>query len=104
MLEFEKNFKSFDFSLELPIDHFEGTITKPLAHMRVLHYLPQDPKSGLEEMGIGTHSDYECLTILHISGVPALQVLSLKSIIMFIVSSLRVFFDGSFIFIELHQI
>ena len=56
--------------------------------MRVLHYPPQDSKSGSEQMGIGAYSDYECFTILCISDVLAPKVLSLKFIIMFIASSL----------------
>ena len=77
MVDFGKKiFESFALALELPINHFEGAITKPMAHMRVLHYPPQDPKSGTEQMGIGAHSDYECFTILCTSDVPALQVLN----------------------------
>ncbi len=81
MLDFGKKiFESFALALELPITHFEGTITKPMAHMRVLHYPPQDPKSGTKQMGIGAHSDYECFTILCTSDVPALQVLNTDGI------------------------
>ena len=81
MLDFGKKiFESFALALELPINHFESAITKPMAHMRVLHYPPQDPKSGTEQMGIGAHSDYECFTILCTSDVPALQVLNTDGI------------------------
>lgn len=72
----KKIFESFALALELPTNHFEGAITKPMAHMRVLHYPPQDPKSKKNQMGIGAHSDYECFTVLCTSGVPALQVLN----------------------------
>ena len=81
MLEFGKKiFESFALALELPINHFESEITKSMAHMKVLHYPPQDPKSGSDQMGIGAHSDYECFTILCTSDVPALQVLNTDGI------------------------
>lgn len=81
MLDFGKKiFESFALALELPTNYFEAAITKPMAHMRVLHYPPQDPKSEKAQMGIGAHSDYECFTVLCTSNVPALQVLNTDGI------------------------
>ena len=69
-------FRAFALALDLKEDYFEDSITKPMAHMRVLHYPPQDAKSDKDQIGIGAHSDFECFTILCTDEVPALQVLS----------------------------
>jgi isopenicillin N synthase-like dioxygenase len=77
MVEFGKLiFRSFALALDLDQNYFESAITKPMAHMRVLHYPPQDSKSKEQQVGIGAHSDFECFTILCTDEVPALQVLS----------------------------
>ena len=69
-------FEAFALALELPQDFFAHAITKPMAHMRVLHYPDQDAAEGDRQIGIGAHSDYECFTILCTDDVPALQVLN----------------------------
>ena len=69
-------FKAFALALELEEDFFADTITKPMAHMRVLYYPDQNAAEDEKQIGIGAHSDYECFTILCTDDVPALQVLN----------------------------
>ncbi|MCC6009083.1 MAG: isopenicillin N synthase family oxygenase [Rhodobacteraceae bacterium] len=72
----ERIFQAFALALELPEDFFAARITKPMAHMRVLHYPSQDGAIDERQIGIGAHSDYECFTMLYTDDVPALQVLN----------------------------
>jgi isopenicillin N synthase-like dioxygenase len=72
----ERVFQAFALALELPEDFFARKITKPMAHMRVLHYPSQDGEIDERQIGIGAHSDYECFTILCTDDTPALQVLN----------------------------
>ena len=69
-------FQAFALALELPENYFADAITKPMAHMRVLHYPDQNSAQDEKQIGIGAHSDYECFTILCTDDVPALQVLN----------------------------
>ncbi len=69
-------FQAFALALELEEHHFADAITKPMAHMRVLHYPDQTAAEDDKQIGIGAHSDYECFTILCTDDVPALQVLN----------------------------
>ncbi len=69
-------FQAFALALDLPEDFFADKITKPMAHMRVLHYPSQDGEIDERQIGIGAHSDYECFTILCTDDTPALQVLN----------------------------
>ncbi len=71
-----KIFRAFALALELEEDFFLSKITKPMAHMRVLHYPDQEAAQGEKQIGIGAHSDYECFTILCTDEKPALQVLN----------------------------
>ena len=72
----ERIFQAFALALELPEDFFAERITKPMAHMRVLHYPSQEGAIDERQIGIGAHSDYECFTMLCTDDVPALQVLN----------------------------
>lgn len=69
-------FQAFALALELDENHFAQAITKPMAHMRVLHYPDQTAAKDEKQIGIGAHSDYECFTILCTDDTPALQVLN----------------------------
>lgn len=69
-------FAAFALALGLDERFFEPLITKPMAHMRVLHYPSQDGPIDDRQIGIGAHSDYECFTMLATDDVPALQVLN----------------------------
>ena len=48
-------------------------LMKPPSQLRLIHY-PYNPAAG-EAMGIGSHTDYECLTLLY-STAPGLEVLN----------------------------
>jgi isopenicillin N synthase-like dioxygenase len=54
-------------------DFFAPYLTKPPSQLRLIHY-PFSPAAG-EAMGIGSHTDYECLTLLY-STAPGLEVLN----------------------------
>ena len=64
----------FAMALDLPFDHFAPVVTDPQAFLRLLHYPPQDGAIDPARIGIGAHSDYECLTILATDDSRALQV------------------------------
>ena len=54
-------------------DFFDAYLKKPPSQLRLIHY-PFNPNAG-DAMGIGAHTDYECLTLLH-STAPGLEVLN----------------------------
>ena len=54
-------------------DFFNRYLTKPPSQLRLIHY-PYNPNAG-EAFGIGSHTDYECLTLLS-STAPGLEVLN----------------------------
>ena len=62
----------------LPSGYFAQFMRKPIAQMRLLHYLESRqaaPYDAAKDMNMGAHTDYECLTILH-QTAPGLQVLN----------------------------
>lgn len=63
-------------SLELPADHFEAMLTRPISILRMLHYPPQTGRIDSREIGIGAHTDYGNLTILAQDDVGGLQVMN----------------------------
>jgi isopenicillin N synthase-like dioxygenase len=65
--------RGFALALELPPSYFDGYLQKPPSQLRLIHYSPAEP--GADTMGIGAHTDYECLTILHATA-PGLQVMN----------------------------
>jgi len=70
-------FPLFALALGLPEDFFADKITKPAAIMRLLYYPPQTGIVDDRTIGIGSHTDYECFTILwQQDGINALQVLN----------------------------
>jgi len=54
---------AFAEALELPADFFEAHLVCPPSQLRLIHYPPSRAAEGT--MGIGEHTDYECLTLLH---------------------------------------
>ncbi|HEX5658584.1 MAG TPA: 2-oxoglutarate and iron-dependent oxygenase domain-containing protein [Polyangiales bacterium] len=60
----------FALALGLPADHFAPMLQKPPSQLRLLHYPP-----GEDAPGIGSHTDYECFTILHTTA-PGLEVMN----------------------------
>ena len=72
-------FRIFALGLGLPRDYFDNKINHPIAQLRLLHYPEQDPENtSKENLGIGKHCDYECLTILAQGKVGGLQVQNLS--------------------------
>jgi len=72
-------FQIFAVGLGLPRNYFENKINHPIAQLRLLHYPAQDPdNTSVENLGIGKHCDYECLTILAQGEVGGLQVENLN--------------------------
>ncbi|MEO1491667.1 MAG: 2-oxoglutarate and iron-dependent oxygenase domain-containing protein [Pseudomonadota bacterium] len=64
-------------ALELGVDPAElrKHITCPTSQLRMLRYLENDQPATDEMVGIGSHSDFECFTIL-LQGGPGLQVMN----------------------------
>jgi isopenicillin N synthase-like dioxygenase len=60
----------FALALGLAEDHFAPQLQKPPSQLRLIHYPP-----GEDEVGIGSHTDYECFTILHTTA-PGLEVMN----------------------------
>ncbi len=65
--------RGFARALELPAFHFDAHLQRPPSQLRLIHYEPAEV--GSDTMGIGSHTDYECLTILHATA-PGLQVMN----------------------------
>lgn len=63
----------FARALQLPGGYFDAFLHEPPSQLRLIHYGPSEP--GTDAMGIGAHTDYECLTILHATA-PGLQVMN----------------------------
>jgi isopenicillin N synthase-like dioxygenase len=63
----------FALALDLPRSYFDAFLQRPPSQLRLIHYEPSAP--GADTMGIGAHTDYECLTILHATA-PGLQVIN----------------------------
>ncbi|MFO0988524.1 MAG: 2-oxoglutarate and iron-dependent oxygenase domain-containing protein [Alphaproteobacteria bacterium] len=51
-------------SLGLPERFFADRYRKPLARGSLVHYPPQPPDLGTEQFGVGTHTDYGCVTFV----------------------------------------
>lgn len=63
-------------SLGLPDDHFEGFAGDPISTLKLAHYVPQ-PADRLEgQLGVGAHTDWGAVSVVHPGGVGGLQVLS----------------------------
>jgi isopenicillin N synthase-like dioxygenase len=65
--------RGFALALDLPAAYFDDYLEKPPSQLRLIHYEPAP--LGTDSMGIGAHTDYECLTILHATA-PGLQVIN----------------------------
>lgn len=65
--------RGFALALGETPDFFDRYLRKPPSQLRLIHY-PYNPAAG-EAMGIGSHTDYECLTLLY-STAPGLEVLN----------------------------
>ncbi|MBI1205346.1 MAG: isopenicillin N synthase family oxygenase [Rhodopseudomonas sp.] len=65
--------RGFAMALGEAPEFFEPYLQKPPSQLRLIHY-PYNPEAG-DAMGIGSHSDYECVTLLR-STAPGLEVLN----------------------------
>jgi isopenicillin N synthase-like dioxygenase len=65
--------RGFALALGEVSDFFDAYLNKPPSQLRLIHY-PFNPTAG-DAMGIGAHTDYECLTLLR-STAPGLEVLN----------------------------
>ena len=64
-------FAAFALALGLEEDFFEAHTREPPSQLRLIHY-PHDPAAH-DRPGIGSHTDYECFTLLHATS-PGLQI------------------------------
>jgi isopenicillin N synthase-like dioxygenase len=58
-------FRAFAIALDLPESFFVDKATKPTSQLRLLHYPPNDMPMDRKHLGIVSHSDFECFTILN---------------------------------------
>ncbi|MCR6632787.1 MAG: isopenicillin N synthase family oxygenase [Magnetospirillum sp.] len=68
---------AFALALDLPEGHFDRFVTKPTSQLRLIHYPENDLPVDEHHLGIGSHTDYECFTLLHATG-PGLQVVDIS--------------------------
>ena len=66
-------FRGFALALGLDERFFDRFVTKPPSQLRLIHY-PYNADAQ-DAMGIGSHTDYECFTIL-LSTAPGLEVMN----------------------------
>ncbi len=64
-------FRAFALALGLDEDHFDDHLRHPPSQLRLIHY-PFDPTAE-DRPGIGSHTDYECFTLLFATA-PGLQI------------------------------
>ncbi|KAJ3998816.1 hypothetical protein F5050DRAFT_1742118 [Lentinula boryana] len=70
-------FPIFALALDLEEDYFDQKTNNAAALMRSLRYPPQEEVTDEHIIGIGSHTDWECFTILwQEPGIQALQVLN----------------------------
>ncbi len=63
-------------ALGLPPSWFDPFCADPMCVLRLLHYPPQPPNPAATEKGVGTHTDWGCLTLLWQDETGGLQVQS----------------------------
>lgn len=66
-------FRGFALAMGLAETFFDDKLTAPPSQLRLIHY-PFDP-DAVDADGIGSHTDYECFTILHPTA-PGLEVMN----------------------------
>jgi isopenicillin N synthase-like dioxygenase len=60
----------------LPLNYFDRMMDAPIAQLRLIHYPPTIDPTDKNFLGIGSHCDYEALTILCQDDVGGLQVMN----------------------------
>jgi isopenicillin N synthase-like dioxygenase len=76
-LDFSKElFKLFALSLDLAENYFDLVTDMPIAQMRLIRY--PAVKAGMisDKLGIGTHTDYECFTLLLQDDIEGLELMN----------------------------
>jgi isopenicillin N synthase-like dioxygenase len=63
-------------SLGLPDDQFESYADDPISTLKLAHYEPMPPVREAEQFGVGAHTDWGAISVVHPGGVGGLQVLS----------------------------
>jgi isopenicillin N synthase-like dioxygenase len=63
-------------SLGLEDHHFEGYAGDPISTLKLAHYLPMPADRTAEQFGVGAHTDWGAISVVHQGGVGGLQVLS----------------------------
>lgn len=71
-----KLIRLFALALDLPEDYFDSTITTPGADAVHIHYPGTDGNTDDVDVGIGSHTDIQCVTLLWQDMSGGLQVLS----------------------------
>ena len=66
--------RAFAVSLDADEAFFAPRFDRPIARGSALYYPPQPPQMGVEQFGVGAHTDYGCLTLLWQDEVGGLQV------------------------------
>jgi len=66
--------RAFAVGLGAAPGRFAGNFSKPISRGAVIYYPPQPPDLGSARFGVGPHTDYRCLTLLHQDPVGGLQV------------------------------
>lgn len=64
--------------LNLPEEFFLRGHEKPLSRASMIYYPPQPPEMGVEQFGVGPHTDFGVLTVLCQDAVGGLQVQDLS--------------------------
>lgn len=70
--------KGFAMSLDLDPGAFLRTSSRPISRGSALYYPPQPPDMGMEQFGVGPHSDYGCVALVWQDSVGGLEVLDRK--------------------------
>jgi isopenicillin N synthase-like dioxygenase len=63
-------------SLGIAPDFFALRYRKPFARGQIVHYPPQPPELGVDQFGIGQHTDFGCITLLWQDQNGGLQILN----------------------------
>ncbi len=66
--------RAFATDLALPPDHFEDKLDRPMAILRLLHYMPMPDHLEAGQLGAGEHTDYGNITLLATDAVGGLEV------------------------------
>mgnify|MGYP001225883530 FL=1 len=69
-------FRLFALSLDLRENYFDLMTDMPIAQMRLIRYPAVEPDSISDKLGIGTHTDYECFTLLLQDDIGGLELMN----------------------------